>query len=118
MSDKIDLRAIRDLAKALNRPIETLIVLENDPFYVTETKQREAEWFAALLWIWPWLLVTMPLVSRPSASVPLMMVCLFSSTRHHTASVSRSRMWSTGNRQRRERAEGKGRSKIVACGVP
>ena len=32
----------------LIRPIETLIVLENDPFYVTETKQREAEWFAAL----------------------------------------------------------------------
>ena len=45
---KIDRAAIQSLAKELNRPIATLIVLENDPFYITETKQREGEWFGRL----------------------------------------------------------------------
>ena len=48
MHDKINRLAIVDLAKELNRPIKTLFVLDNDSFYITDAKRREAEWFATL----------------------------------------------------------------------
>ena len=42
--------SIKDLSKALRRPIGTLIALshDNDPFYLGAARQRDAEWFAAL----------------------------------------------------------------------
>ena len=47
---KIDWHAIRDLSVALKRPIETLFALarRNDPFYLGESRIRDAEWFAIL----------------------------------------------------------------------
>ena len=47
---KIDWHAVRDIAVALKRPAETLIVLarNNDPFFLGESRMRDAAWFAAL----------------------------------------------------------------------
>ena len=47
---KIDWHAIRDIAVALKRPAETLFALsrQHDPFYLGESRMRDAEWFAAL----------------------------------------------------------------------
>ena len=47
---KIDRQAIQDLAGELGRPIGTLLALvcANDPFYLSEGRLRDAEWFASI----------------------------------------------------------------------
>src|SRR3954454_13022323 len=44
-----DIAGIKALGRALRRPASTLTVsTANDPFYVTQARQQDAEWFAAL----------------------------------------------------------------------
>jgi hypothetical protein len=46
---KIDRLALRDLSATLDRPIKTLVLNDDtDPFYIGESRMRDAEWFAHL----------------------------------------------------------------------
>jgi hypothetical protein len=46
---KIDWHAIRDLSATLDRPLKTLVLNDDtDPFYIGESRMRDAQWFAGL----------------------------------------------------------------------